>query len=152
MGRSTWAWADRTLGRAHSRSRRRWPRAHWVFHTSRVRVAAPVDTRYSPYEWQTVASRLTWSMGNAVVQAARDVRRQVLDVAAEAWGERPADLDIVNGVVISYKSEKEAPLKNLGIYGLPKPDGKGWRGGPDHRARQLHALRCDRSGPRNGAG
>ncbi len=95
-----------------------------------VHVAAPVDTRYSPYEWQTVASRLTWSMGNAVVNAARDVRRQVLDVVAEAWGETPEDLDIVNGMVVSYKSEKETPLKNLAIYGLPKPDGRGWRGGP----------------------
>jgi CO/xanthine dehydrogenase Mo-binding subunit len=95
-----------------------------------VRVAAPVDTRYSPYEWQTVASRLTWSMGNAVVNATRDVRRQVLDLVAEAWEETLDDLDIVNGVVISRKSEKEIPLKNLVIYGLPKPDGSGWKGGP----------------------
>jgi len=95
-----------------------------------VRVAAPVDTRYSPYEWQTVASRLTWSMGNAIVNATRDVRQQVLDLVAEAWGETPDELNIVNGVVISYKSEKEIPLKNLVIYGLPKPDGSGWRGGP----------------------
>ncbi len=95
-----------------------------------VRVATPVDTRYSPYEWQTVASRLTWSMGNAVVNAARDVRRQVLDLVAEAWDEKPGDLDIVNGVVISYRTEKELPLKNLVIYGLPKPNDKGWRGGP----------------------
>ncbi len=95
-----------------------------------VRVAAPVDTRYSPYEWQTVASRLTWSMGNAVVGAARDVRRQVLDIVAQAWGETPEDLDIVDGIVVSYKSERETPLKNLGIYGLPKPDGRGWMGGP----------------------
>lgn len=95
-----------------------------------VRVAAPVDTHYSPYEWQTVASRLTWSMGNAVVSAARDVRRQVLQVVAESWGETPEDLDVVDGMVISYKSEKETPLKNLAIYGLPKPDGRGWRGGP----------------------
>jgi carbon-monoxide dehydrogenase large subunit len=95
-----------------------------------VRVAAPVDTRYSPYEWQTVASRLTWSMGNAVVNATKDVRRQVLDLVAEAWEETPEDLNIVNGVVISYKSEKEIPLKNLVIYGLPRPDGSGWNGGP----------------------
>ena len=95
-----------------------------------VRVAAPVDTRYSPYEWQTVASRLTWSMGNAVVNAAKDARRQILELVAEAWNERPEDLDIVNSVVISYKSEKEIPLKNLVIYGLPRPDGSGWRGGP----------------------
>ena len=95
-----------------------------------VRVASPVDTRYSPYEWQTVASRLTWSMGNAVVNAAKDARRQVLELVAEAWDESVEDLNIVNGVVISYKSEKEIPLKNLVIYGLPKPDGSGWRGGP----------------------
>jgi carbon-monoxide dehydrogenase large subunit len=95
-----------------------------------VRVAMPVDTRYSPYEWQTVASRLTWSMGNAIVNAAKDARRQVLDVVAQAWEENPDDLNIVNGVVISYKSEKEIPLKNLVIYGLPKPDGQGWMGGP----------------------
>jgi carbon-monoxide dehydrogenase large subunit len=95
-----------------------------------VRVAAPVDTRYSPYEWQTVASRLTWSMGNAVVNAARDVRKQILDLVAEAWEETPEDLDIVEGVVVSYKSEKETPLKSLVIYGLPNPDGKGWKGGP----------------------
>jgi CO/xanthine dehydrogenase Mo-binding subunit len=43
-----------------------------------VRIATPVDTRYSPYEWQTVASRLTWSMGNAVVNAAKDAKRQIL--------------------------------------------------------------------------
>jgi CO/xanthine dehydrogenase Mo-binding subunit len=95
-----------------------------------VRVASPVDTRYSPYEWQTVASRLTWSMGNAVVNAAKDARRQVLELVAEAWNESVEDLNIVNSVVISYKSEKEIPLKNLVIYGLPKPDGSGWRGGP----------------------
>src|SRR5512143_45567 len=95
-----------------------------------VRIATPVDTRYSPYEWQTVASRLTWSMGNAIVNAAKDARQQVLDLVAEAWDETADDLNIVNGVVISYKSEKEIPLKNLVIYGLPKPGDQGWRGGP----------------------
>jgi carbon-monoxide dehydrogenase large subunit len=95
-----------------------------------VRIATPVDTRYSPYEWQTVASRLTWSMGNAIVNAARDAKRQILETVAEAWGDSPEDLEIVQGVVISYKSEKEIPLKNLAIYGLPKPDDQGWRGGP----------------------
>jgi CO/xanthine dehydrogenase Mo-binding subunit len=95
-----------------------------------VRVARPVDTRYSPYEWQTVASRLTWSMGNAVVNAAKDARRQILGTVAEAWNERIEDLDIVNGVVLSYKTEKETPLKDLVIYGLPKKDDQGWQGGP----------------------
>jgi CO/xanthine dehydrogenase Mo-binding subunit len=95
-----------------------------------VRIAKPVDTRYSPYEWQTVASRLTWSMGNAIVNASRDARRQILETVSDAWEEPIDDLDIVNGIVISYKTEKEIPLKNLVIYGLPKKNDQGWRGGP----------------------
>jgi len=95
-----------------------------------VRVATPVDTQYSPYEWQTVASRLTWSMGNAVVNAARDARQQIIDMVAEAWDEDPGDLDIVNGSVISYRSEESISLKDIVIYGLPKPDDSGWIGGP----------------------
>jgi carbon-monoxide dehydrogenase large subunit len=95
-----------------------------------VHVATPVDTRYSPYEWQTVASRLTWSMGNAVVNAARDARQQILEMTAEAWDEDPGNLDILNGMVVSYKSEREMPLENIVIYGLPKADDQGWIGGP----------------------
>jgi carbon-monoxide dehydrogenase large subunit len=95
-----------------------------------VKVASPVDTRYSPYEWQTVASRLTWSMGNAVLAAARDARQQILDVVAEAWHENPADLDIVNGQVVSYKTEEARSLKDMVVYGLPKANDAGWLGGP----------------------
>ncbi len=95
-----------------------------------VRVAGPVDTKYSPYEWQTVASRITWSMGNAIVAAASDARKQILELVAQAWNENVEDLDIVDGNVISYKSEESRSLKDLVIYGLPRPDGKGWMGGP----------------------
>lgn len=95
-----------------------------------VRLAAPVDTRYSPYEWQTVASRITWSTGNAVVAAAKDARNQVLQLVAAAWKEDIQDLDIVDGKVVSYKSERELPVKDFAIKGLPKEDGKGWMGGP----------------------
>ena len=95
-----------------------------------VKVSGPIDTKYSPYEWQTVASRLTWSMGNAVAAAANDARQQVLEVVSEAWNENIEDLDIVNGVVISYKSEQEQPLKDMVIYGLPRENFEGWMGGP----------------------
>jgi len=95
-----------------------------------VRVSAPVDTKYSPYEWQTVASRITWSMGNAVKAAAEDARRQILEVVARYWDEDPDDLDIRGGEVISYKSEQSLSLKNLVVYGLPLPDDQGWIGGP----------------------
>ena len=95
-----------------------------------VRVSGPLDTQYSPYEWQTVASRLTWSMGNAVVAAGRDARQQILRLVAEAWGELEENLDIVDGSVISYRKEETLPLKDLVVYGLPRPDGQGWIGGP----------------------
>lgn len=95
-----------------------------------VRVAGPVDTDHSPYEWQTVASRLTWSMGNAVYNAGRDARHQILEMVAQAWGEKPEDLDISNGMVISYKTEESQSLKNIVVYGIPKPNDQGWTGGP----------------------
>ncbi len=95
-----------------------------------VRVKGPIDTQYSPYEWQTVASRLTWSMGNAVVNAALDARQQVLELVAEAWDEDPGDLDIVNGTVVSYQSEQEMSLKDMVVYGIMKPGDTGWLGGP----------------------
>jgi CO/xanthine dehydrogenase Mo-binding subunit len=95
-----------------------------------VRVTGPLDTNSSPYEWQTVASRLTWSMGNAVVAAARDARQQILSMVAEAWDENIDDLDIVNGNVISYKSEESLPLEKMVVYGIPKPNDQGWMGGP----------------------
>jgi carbon-monoxide dehydrogenase large subunit len=95
-----------------------------------VRVVTTLDTDASPYEWQTVASRLTWSMGNAVAAASRDARKQILDMVAKAWNENPDDLDIIDGKVISYKSEESIPLKNIVIYGIPLPDNGGWVGGP----------------------
>ena len=95
-----------------------------------VRVATPLDTNYSPYEWQTVASRLTWSMGNAVTAAARDARQQILEMVAKAWDEQVEDLDIVNGSVVSYKSEETLSLKSIAIYGISLPNDQGWIGGP----------------------
>lgn len=95
-----------------------------------MRVARPVDTQYSPYEWQTVASRITWSMGNAIVEAAKDVRKQIFENIARVWKEKTEDLDIVQGVVISHKSEKEIALKNFVVYGIPDPESHQWVGGP----------------------
>jgi CO/xanthine dehydrogenase Mo-binding subunit len=95
-----------------------------------VRVSVPVDTKYSPYEWQTVASRITWSTGNAVKAAAEDARRQILEIVAEHWDEEPDDLDIKEGRVFSYRSEREQTLKDMVIYGLPNEDFEGWKGGP----------------------
>lgn len=88
-----------------------------------------VDTDYSPYEWQTVASRLTWSMGNAILRAAEEAKTQIIQMVAEVWNENPQDLDIIDGHVVSYATEESVPLKNIVVYGMQKPDGT-WAGGP----------------------
>ena len=72
-----------------------------------------MDTKYSPYEWQTVASRITWSTGNAVKAAAEDARGQILEIVADHWDEDPEDLDIRDGQVISYRVEEEQSLKEM---------------------------------------
>lgn len=95
-----------------------------------VTVSSPIDTKYSPYEWQTVASRLTWSLGNAVKAAAEDARIQILETVADHWEEGVDDLTIKDGLVISFKSEREQPLDKMVIYGLPNEDFEGWKGGP----------------------
>lgn len=95
----------------------------------RVRVAMPVDTRYSPYEWQTVASRITWSLGNAIRAAAQDARQQILAAVAKCWGEDPQYLDILDGEIVSYRSERSMPLSKAVIHGLQLPDGT-YAGGP----------------------
>ena len=95
-----------------------------------VTVSSPLDTKYSPYEWQTVASRLTWSMGNAVKAAAGDARTQILETVAAHWDEEVDDLTIKDGLVISFKSEREQPLEKMVIYGLPNENFEGWKGGP----------------------
>jgi len=94
-----------------------------------VRIAYPIDTRYSPYEWQTVASRITWSLGNAIRAAAQDARQQILAAVARSWEEDPANLDIVDGEVVSYRSERSLSLQKMGIHGLQLPDGT-YAGGP----------------------
>lgn len=95
-----------------------------------VKVSRPVDTNYSPYEWQTVASRITWSMGNAILGAAGDARAQILKTVAQAWGETEDALDIKDGIVFSTRSEREVSLRDFAVSGLPKEGDAGWIGGP----------------------
>jgi len=48
----------------------------------RVFIAPEVNTNISPYDWQTVASRMTVICGNAVREACDDLREQLLEMAA----------------------------------------------------------------------
>lgn len=57
-------------------------------------VIHPPDTDVTPYDTITAGSRSTYHMGNAVRLAAEDVRRQVLEAAAQRLEVSPADLEM----------------------------------------------------------
>ncbi|MCK9424551.1 MAG: xanthine dehydrogenase family protein molybdopterin-binding subunit [Ignavibacteriaceae bacterium] len=95
----------------------------------KIRVETP-DTDRNPYEWQTVASHVTWGCGNAVKQAAEDAREQIFDLIERANGKKREELYLDDECVRS-KVEKDfsLPLKNFIISGIQKEDGT-FRGGP----------------------
>jgi len=65
----------------------------------KVGVNTVVDTLISPYDWQTVASRSTWGSGNAVLLAAADLRRQLSEQTALAFGVPSEKVEITGGEV-----------------------------------------------------
>ena len=96
---------------------------------SKIRVETP-DTDRNPYEWQTVASHITWSCGNAVLAAAVEARDRIFDVVRRARGYDPATLYLDDGKVRSHEiPEVELPLSDFVTSGLAMEDGT-WRGGP----------------------
>lgn len=77
----------------------------------------PLDTRYTPFDQGTNASSGMTVMGQAVERAARSVRAQVLQMAAEELGTEPDNLRLDNWTVIhGNESHALAPMI-MGRYG-----------------------------------
>ncbi|HOL01752.1 MAG TPA: xanthine dehydrogenase family protein molybdopterin-binding subunit [Bacillota bacterium] len=89
----------------------------------------PVDTDTSAYEWQTVASRITFSCGRAVMAAAQDARRQVLDHASKYFGVPVEDIDIADSMVFVKSDPKRSVHIGQLSLGVTLPDYSGY-GGP----------------------
>jgi len=86
------------------------------------------DTENNPYEWQTVASRITYSAGNAVIKAAEDVKGQLIQLASIKLGIYPRDLKLEDEHVVStIYSDKKVSIADLSL-GLTMPDGSGVHG------------------------
>jgi len=95
----------------------------------KIRVETP-DTDRNPYEWQTVASHITWSCGTAVERAAIDAREQIFDLVERALGKDRDSLYLEDELVKSKADQQFAlPLKDFVISGIGQPDGT-FRGGP----------------------
>jgi carbon-monoxide dehydrogenase large subunit len=94
-----------------------------------IRVENP-DTDRNPYEWQTVASHITWGCGNAVKRAAEDAREQIFDLMERALGKKRDALYLEDAMVKSHDEPGfQLPLKDFIIDGIMMEDGT-WRGGP----------------------
>lgn len=58
------------------------------------------DTKLTPYDSSTGSSRSTTCMGNAVQAAARDLKKQLIKIAAQAFHVRPGEVRLVDGALI----------------------------------------------------
>lgn len=96
----------------------------------KIRVETP-DTDRNPYEWQTVASHVTWSCGNAVKKAALDARDQIFSTVSRANKMNINKLYLEDENV---KSEEDSsfskPLKDFVIYGIMNEETGTYIGGP----------------------
>lgn len=61
---------------------------------SKIHIQFPINTESSPQHWKTVASTGVFMAGNAVLEAASDVKRQLKNNAAFALRCKPDDLDV----------------------------------------------------------
>jgi len=82
------------------------------------------DTATCPFEWATIADRLTVSTGNSVHQAAMEVRRQILERVAEKFHCRPDELEIKNSLIfVKARPQQAIPLIAItkeAAHGHPK--------------------------------
>ena len=64
-----------------------------------IEISAEIDTRANPYDWNTVASKLTFMGGNAVIKASREMLSKMKAVAAQALRTDPENLLHANGEI-----------------------------------------------------
>jgi CO/xanthine dehydrogenase Mo-binding subunit len=79
----------------------------------KVRVEVS-DTSNAPFSATSSGSQVTYSVGGAVLEAAHEARRQLLEIATDQLEAAPEDLDIVDGRV----QVKGAPSRSVEITRL----------------------------------
>ena len=95
----------------------------------KVRIPWESDTDYTPYDWQTVASRLTVMGGNAIIEAARDCLTQIKAVASQVLRAPVEQIECANGKVwATGKPQRTLDYSQI-VLGYTYPDGNSI-GGP----------------------
>lgn len=81
---------------------------------AKVRVVRCVATEYTPYEWQTVASRTTWTAGNAVLRAVENAVSTLKGLAAAIMSVNAEELEYDGQTVFAGGDPTQGiPLRNL---------------------------------------
>lgn len=90
---------------------------------------SPADTLVTPFEFGPVGSRGTYAISSAVINAAEDAKRQLLELAAPKLGADPKDLDTADGIIfVKGNPEKGIKWRAMGNdrtvlgYGRFEPD------------------------------
>jgi carbon-monoxide dehydrogenase large subunit len=79
----------------------------------RIAISQP-DTDYTPYDQSTTASRSTFTMGNAVLLACEDLKKQLMKIAARCYGLPEDELSIESGNIKPIgKDECGLPYEEL---------------------------------------
>lgn len=63
-------------------------------------------------------------IGNAVLEGARQLKKQIVAYVTPIWEEDPRHVDIIDGVIISHATERTLPLDEFLIEGIDTPAGK----------------------------
>ncbi len=83
--------------------------------TNAVAVKAG-DTDTAPYSGSSGGSKITFTVGSAVLQAAQDARQQVLEMAAQELEASASDLDMADGRVFV----RGAPSRSVNVADLAR--------------------------------
>lgn len=79
-----------------------------------VHCVRKLDTDYTPYEWQTVASSTTWKCGNAVKRAAENAIEIILKNATYYFNTNINKIEYSNGrVYLKSNRRKNIPLQKV---------------------------------------
>jgi len=82
---------------------------------SKVRVLNP-DTDITPFDLGTASSRSTFNMGNAIIKACADAKRQLFELAAKELEANPDDLETADSkVFVKGSIDRSIHIKDLFI-------------------------------------
>lgn len=102
------------------------------------------DTDFTPVDLGAYSSRVTFMLGNAAIDAARKLRKQVQEAVAEAWEVKPGEVLLAGGRALwAPDTQRQMPIReafnlaearfgtlgSTGWYNTPKDVHGDYRGG-----------------------